>query len=284
MVFSIENETQKMVATIQNGDITEQYKCLLQVCENPICTCNYVRLSFSPYGQKNEKSLISPYKVSIDFRQQILDYPADEYRTGENREFAELLIGGMNDDDFEFLWGEYYELKNQISEEASDDSIEARFDYREIEENGLLAAYNDVLPYDLSLWISINGKNLLVFDQYCVLPDCTCSDAHLSIMLPGEYEDPGEELYFITVDYRKKKWGKLKGGADSVDVKIVRSVVKEIPDLYNLLSHRHMRLKSIYFQCRQRDYTPVPQAPETGRNDLCPCGSGKKYKKCCSRN
>ena len=22
-------------------------------------------------------------------------------------------------------------------------------------------------------------------------------------------------------------------------------------------------------------------APETGRNDLCPCGSGKKYKKCC---
>jgi len=22
-------------------------------------------------------------------------------------------------------------------------------------------------------------------------------------------------------------------------------------------------------------------APETGRNELCPCGSGKKYKKCC---
>ena len=22
-------------------------------------------------------------------------------------------------------------------------------------------------------------------------------------------------------------------------------------------------------------------APEVGRNDLCPCGSGKKYKKCC---
>ena len=21
--------------------------------------------------------------------------------------------------------------------------------------------------------------------------------------------------------------------------------------------------------------------PKTGRNDLCPCGSGKKYKKCC---
>ncbi|WP_367280582.1 SEC-C metal-binding domain-containing protein [uncultured Desulfovibrio sp.] len=24
-------------------------------------------------------------------------------------------------------------------------------------------------------------------------------------------------------------------------------------------------------------------APRVGRNDPCPCGSGKKYKKCCGR-
>jgi SEC-C motif-containing protein len=28
----------------------------------------------------------------------------------------------------------------------------------------------------------------------------------------------------------------------------------------------------------------VRQAPATGRNDPCPCGSGKKYKKCCGRD
>jgi uncharacterized protein len=26
---------------------------------------------------------------------------------------------------------------------------------------------------------------------------------------------------------------------------------------------------------------PVSHTPEPGRNDPCPCGSGKKYKKCC---
>ncbi|HNQ35498.1 MAG TPA: SEC-C metal-binding domain-containing protein, partial [bacterium] len=26
------------------------------------------------------------------------------------------------------------------------------------------------------------------------------------------------------------------------------------------------------------------EAPRVGRNDPCPCGSGKKYKKCCGRN
>ena len=29
---------------------------------------------------------------------------------------------------------------------------------------------------------------------------------------------------------------------------------------------------------------PPPVKPETGRNDPCPCGSGKKYKKCCGCN
>ena len=28
---------------------------------------------------------------------------------------------------------------------------------------------------------------------------------------------------------------------------------------------------------------PVRAAPRVGRNDACPCGSGKKYKKCCGR-
>jgi SEC-C motif-containing protein len=27
--------------------------------------------------------------------------------------------------------------------------------------------------------------------------------------------------------------------------------------------------------------TRVNQSPKIGRNDPCPCGSGKKYKKCC---
>ena len=29
--------------------------------------------------------------------------------------------------------------------------------------------------------------------------------------------------------------------------------------------------------------TSVHQGPKVGRNDPCPCGSGKKYKKCCGR-
>ena len=29
---------------------------------------------------------------------------------------------------------------------------------------------------------------------------------------------------------------------------------------------------------------PVKKAKKIGRNDLCPCGSGLKYKNCCGKN
>jgi uncharacterized protein YchJ len=30
-------------------------------------------------------------------------------------------------------------------------------------------------------------------------------------------------------------------------------------------------------------FTPIKSAPKIGRNDSCPCGSGKKYKQCCGK-
>jgi preprotein translocase subunit SecA len=29
---------------------------------------------------------------------------------------------------------------------------------------------------------------------------------------------------------------------------------------------------------------PVRTGPKVGRNDPCPCGSGKKFKQCCGKN
>lgn len=64
--------------------------------------------------------------------------------------------------------------------------------------------------------------------------------------------------------------------ADEEAGRIYMSMFEQLPDaVATLLEHadkrRHLRL--------------VPQSPlraeKTGRNDPCPCGSGKKYKKCC---
>ena len=35
--------------------------------------------------------------------------------------------------------------------------------------------------------------------------------------------------------------------------------------------------------CHAHSKTVKRDGPKIGRNDKCPCGSGKKYKKCCSQ-
>ena len=40
-------------------------------------------------------------------------------------------------------------------------------------------------------------------------------------------------------------------------------------------------LKKLYKE--QKESTTIRKGKKVGRNDPCPCGSGKKYKKCCGR-
>jgi hypothetical protein len=55
---------------------------------------------------------------------------------------------------------------------------------------------------------------------------------------------------------------------------ILKNYNREIEDLkYSYLSKKE----------READIQPVRTEPKIRRNDLCPCGSGEKYKKCCSK-
>lgn len=41
------------------------------------------------------------------------------------------------------------------------------------------------------------------------------------------------------------------------------------------------KLKELYKEAKRAN--TIVKGPKIGRNDPCPCGSGKKYKKCCGR-
>lgn len=54
----------------------------------------------------------------------------------------------------------------------------------------------------------------------------------------------------------------------------------ELPQWKEIFSEEE--LKALYKE--QRDSGTVRKPKKIGRNDPCPCGSGKKYKKCCGKN
>lgn len=81
-------------------------------------------------------------------------------------------------------------------------------------------------------------------------------------------------------------------------------ITREHPSIQQLLAGLQMETKRSFFselEARQQPeaagenepseipaekekLAPVTAQPRTGRNDVCPCGSGKKYKKCCGIN
>ncbi len=88
------------------------------------------------------------------------------------------------------------------------------------------------------------------------------------------------------------KWDGLEiietqqGGVDdevgSVEFKAT-FLTDEGPQIHHELSQFHKRDGVWYYSdSSQPSQTVVRASPKVGRNDPCPCGSGKKYKKCCA--
>ena len=178
----------------------------------------------------------------------------------------------------------YFGFKNKISEKASPDTIDGYFDYHEVEYNGLMSAYNDILPYGDQLLVTIKGEQCIIFDQYCLLPKCPCTDTNLDIISFDKHGNMGKELYFVELNYRKKRWKLVDKSSFSISQATIKAAVEEqIPDIYKQMHKRHIKLKAIYAHCKNRHFSSKQelQLTKVGRNDPCPCGSGKKYKKCC---
>ena len=287
MVFELDKDSEKIVATIQRNDNAEKYECSLLSCDNPVCACHTVYLNLSPLQDDNEKGyLLSSHGIDIDVIEKKLAYSDEKKIPKDELTFAEFFLSKLDDSDYRFLYERYFVYKNNITEKANLDAIDAHFEYKKVEKEGLMAAYNDVLPYGDQMLVTIDGRDCIIFDQYCLLPKCSCTDTVLNIMSADKYGEAGEELGAVSLKYAKKLWKAFEDSPCLWSVKAVRSAIEgQIPDLYESLHKRHLKLKGIYGHCKKRNFSPKQpiQVTKVGRNDPCPCGSGEKYKKCCMR-
>ena len=88
----------------------------------------------------------------------------------------------------------------------------------------------------------------------------------LPAMLKGKLKDPQVKKRFIDIAKRMEK--------DGVDFKSIRQMKK-------WMKNHEAELRAEGGAPVQKVETVVHEGPRVGRNDPCPCGSGKKYKKCC---
>jgi hypothetical protein len=118
---------------------------------------------------------------------------------------------------------------------------------------------------------------------FCSLPQCRTPRA----MKPGN----PYPLHLISAkgpSMNLKQWDFTEscGKTPFTGAELRAALEKEYPELYKILRDRHQHLKKLYHNFRDEhsaNRLPGSISLHVGINSPCPCGSGKKYKRCCEK-
>ncbi len=281
MILSYDTQKQSTVASINS----DRYECELSVCPSPACGCQIIYIDLRSIETERTDTTPPSRHVEIDLSGRSISEQAKINLSIEDFRFTKLFLNLLTEDDFDLLVKQHSVIKNTLTEKADPDSIDAHFNYNKIERDGLMYVYNDVMPYADRLSVTLEGNSYRIFDQYCIKSNCNCTHVNNSVVKFDENTRTSEEISCFSVDYINKEWSAIDDTPLGAELGSMRSAIEtQIPRLYEVLQKRHERLKAIYaFNKNKHSAAKQPPAlPRVGRNDPCPCGSGKKFKKCCS--
>lgn len=277
MIFS--KEDGRIIATINEDGCENTYECLVEACANPLCVCGELHLNFIP---ATKEDAFSECEITLNAIEGKAIFDDNDKNYKDNKAFIESFFSGLTAEDHRFLKDLYSESKNEITEKTSPDAIDCDFSGLDIE-GGLMIGYNEMLPYGKRLNIKTDKSSYMLLDQYCIRPKCGCVEAIASVMTLDPSGETAEELCSFGINYKSNKWSKKDIFLRQLDLSEIRIAAEEqIPNFYAILEDRHQKLKSIYKRWKKEtSQLKLRKRKKTGRNDPCPCGSGKKYKKCC---
>jgi hypothetical protein len=195
---------------------------------------------------------------------------------------AKAIANEISKADWDRLWGFYLGAKRHLTEHADTDQIDAHFPPGD----GSMVGYYEILPYAKPIEFTLGAQTWLLDDQHCVRANCSCQEAALSFFeLRPSAQHSGiasEPTLCIRYAYDTGQIEPLSGAKDGrwSGQDFVDALREVLPDLDPVLAKRQALLRRLYRRALSRKTIRL-QAPKPGRNDPCPCGSGKKYKKCC---
>lgn len=117
-------------------------------------------------------------------------------------------------------------------------------------------------------------------DLFCVRPTCTCDEAVIAFT-PAKTagaQDVGSIRLRISTRHVIER--RAEAGEPALLDRLWHAFSARHRRLTARLSERNKQMVELASGHLRRP-TPVRSTPPAGRNEPCPCGSGKKYKRCC---
>jgi hypothetical protein len=290
---------QDVSITYESGEYKgENYTGKYLICKNPVCTCSVIEFVFTRSGQSGEDiAILERYRFGIDVTKRELSKEGRDEITSLDLNFATAFIKDLNDDDWKSLEGLFHGYKTFITENTTLEEIDAEFPMKDIEESGSMVGYYDIFPYARQIFIEVENEKYCVDDQYCVATKCHCKEIALTLIpLRENINVDADACPVIFYNYEHRTWSMDNTAKETTALAdaLVGELLKQ--GLHHTFREHHKKLRTLYKEYKKKQLSALHNnsrvelnhTPERiiqgklGRNDPCPCGRGKKYKKCCS--
>jgi len=254
-------------------------EALISICPSPTCPCPGFEIGFPP-----TENVPTPRVMGIDFHEKTI-FPAGN-EAPDSRPTAEAIQAQLEESDWADLRELFYRAKADFIDAAAPpfDVDEAYF--AGMIGDGAMIGYHEVFPLAGSIAFDAHGQRWFLDERYCARPGCGCDDACVQVFpLNGSGADSKPELGFL-YNHKRDVLGKTFRHSPQLSVRTVMEALRrDSPEWRETMDRRHAQLRALGEQVTAHTRRKPLQrtAPETNRNDPCPCGSGKKYKKCCGK-
>ena len=246
-----------------------------QFCQSPDCPCRDMTLVVSrvePVGDGKGR-VIDSSKAAVKFNVDTagLSPCAELGGIERGQELIGELQSVLNGDYIELLRQRWHRVKGRSADEWQ------RQDWSHIDTEAMVP-YFQVSPSDWDLGVAYRGEQYWLVDYWCLKPGCPCDALRVDVMRPE-----GGSLGLVEV--AAQKWKPLRTEGDARASDVWNAYLRQSHSRA-ILQARRRAIREIARQLlRPTAEEPSPSAAPSmvtaGRNDPCPCGSGKKYKRCC---
>ena len=273
--------TDRGALVIQQGELAgRRYSFEAVVCQNPTCDCERVTLKCFP--EMPETGPTAPVYLEMDLERRQVAILEELETNPTTQALANAVAAECGQEEWNQLRRIYRGLKQYWTEHSDLEQVEVSFPPDAA--TGAMVAYFDVFPFAKRIEFMDEQENWMVDDQYCCNPKCPCQEAVLSFFHIPQKMGQGPLRPTLSVSYRyvEGKATRLEPEGDPrySEQTLLESLKKARADLNSLLAKRQSVLRRLFGRSLKKQTVHSPKS-KIGRNDPCPCGSGKKWKKCC---
>ena len=261
----------------------------MAVCEKPLCPCCNIDFVCTPLSDGTPSPDDSRvYRFALDASEwKIASRPKPDR---ESRYLAKQLVAELEDADWHALYSHLVQVKREQLRAADLDELEVEFLADVLADPTQMVAYSAIFSFEPNFQFLVKDREWLIDCQFCVNPECDCNDTYISFIPLPDSPAPdhriNERLPGVIYDYKTNRYRIDEPPEENQPTadELIVELKKTYPDINATLKKWHNLLRRLYKKAtRQTRRQPAGITGKIGRNDPCPCGSGKKYKKCCGR-